>query len=195
MKDVTLLVVEGVASRWEDTRRVFDHCRRAMNFGAAHYLALDISYEEYNLMEAGGFLPYVDTSHVLICQWDGFIVNPHLWKDDWLRYDMIGAPWPLEWKKQHRVGNTGFSLQSRKFLETARAHKQSYRQGQPGDVWLCRTMHDTFAAEGIKYAPVEEAARFSFEHPPQGAVWDQSMSFGFHGWVSGKAKADYYALL
>ena len=194
MKGVTLLVVEGVKSRWDQTQRVFDHCRRLFDFGAEHYLALDISREECLAMEAGGFLPYVETPHVLICTWDGFIVNPELWRHDWLEYDMIGAPWPEHWTK-HRVGNTGFTLQSRKFLQTAQAHRASYPSGQPGDVWLCQTMHDQFVAEGIKYAPVEEAAPFSFEHPALGSGWDQSLSFGFHGWVSGKSQQSYYARL
>lgn len=194
MNNVTLIVFEGVRDRWESTRRVFDYCRRLFEFGAAHYIAKDFTRNEALAFEAGGYLPFVETSHALICTWDGFIVNPHLWRDEWMQYDMIGAPWPENWTK-HRVGNTGFTLQSRKFLETAHSHRDTYPSGAAGDVWLCQTMHDQFVAQGIQYAPVEEAARFSFEHPALAGGWDQSLSFGFHGWVSGKSQQGYYALL
>jgi hypothetical protein len=35
-----------------------------------------------------------DTSHCLVVQSDGFVVKPGCWRDDFLQYDYIGAPWP-----------------------------------------------------------------------------------------------------
>ena len=35
---------------------------------------------------------YIKTSHVLIVQWDGFIINPKKWQKNFLLYDYIGAP-------------------------------------------------------------------------------------------------------
>ena len=72
----------------------------------------------YNLNE------HVDSDFALTIQHDGFIINPNAWRDDFLDYDYIGAPWP--WREQGfvtpfgehiSVGNGGFSLRSKKLLE------------------------------------------------------------------------------
>lgn len=36
---------------------------------------------------------YIETDYVLIVQYDGFILNPKAWMDEFLEYDYIGAPW------------------------------------------------------------------------------------------------------
>ena len=36
---------------------------------------------------------YFDTSHCLIVQSDSFVVDSDLWKDEFLDFDYIGAPW------------------------------------------------------------------------------------------------------
>ena len=38
---------------------------------------------------------YIKTSHALLIHQDGHVINPHLWKDEWLELDYIGAPLPL----------------------------------------------------------------------------------------------------
>lgn len=196
MNNVTLIVFEGVLDRWDSTRRVFDHCRSLFDFAAAHYVTKDFNKHEAMAFEIGGVLPFVQTSHALICTWDGFISNPHLWRDSWLQYDYIGAPWPASWDVGHRVGNAGFTLQSRRFLEQMRAHSSEYDPAkEPTDVWMCRTNHQRFCQTGLRYAPVEEAAAFSFEHPTEEGIAGKDTSFGFHGWVSGKTQSDYYARL
>ena len=47
---------------------------------------------------------YVDTSHCLLVQWDGYVLNPKSWLPQFLDYDYIGAPW-----NGNVVGNGGFS--------------------------------------------------------------------------------------
>lgn len=59
---------------------------------------------------------YIKTSHLLIVHWDGFIINPACWKDDFLCYDYLGAIWPQKGGRGI-VGNGGFSLRSMKLLE------------------------------------------------------------------------------
>ena len=34
------------------------------------------------------------TSHVLVTQWDGFVLDAGAWTDDFLAYDYVGAVWP-----------------------------------------------------------------------------------------------------
>ena len=78
---------------------------------------------------------YIDSDFVLIIQDDGHIVNPHLWDNEFLNYDYIGAPWPnnKKWKNRfskydekvssniirnfnlNNIGNGGFSLRSKNF--------------------------------------------------------------------------------
>ena len=190
-KDVTLIVFEGVKARHEQSENLFNHLCGLGGFGDAVYIAEDLTYQQAMHWELGRFLDYCSTSHALICTWDGFIANPHLWQDSWLEYDMIGAPWPASWKTGHRVGNTGFTLQSQKFLRIAK-NAEPFWKGEAGDVFLCRTMEKAFQANEIKYAPVDVAAAFSWEHFIEENTAGPDRSFGFHGWVAGKTQQQYY---
>ena len=190
-KDVTLIVFEGLKSRHEQSEKLFDHLCGLGGFGDAVYIAEDCTYQQAMHWELGRFADYIETSHALICTHDGFIANANLWDDSWLEYDLIGAPWPASWNVGHRVGNTGFTLQSMKFLEMA-AKAESIWKGEPGDVFLCRTMEKEFKSNGIKYAPVDVAAAFSWEHYVEENTAGADRSFGFHGWVAGKKREQYY---
>ena len=68
------------------------------------------STREYSEFMLRGITPHVVGSHVLIVQWDGFILRPDLWNSCFLDYDYIGAVWPQF--SQPKVGNGGFSLRS-----------------------------------------------------------------------------------
>ena len=190
-KDVTLIVFEGLKSRHEQSGKLFKHLCGLGGFGDAVYIAEDCTYQQAMHWELGRFADYIDTSHALICTHDGFISNPHLWDDSWLEYDMIGAPWPAFWNVGHRVGNTGFTLQSQKFLQMA-AKAEALWKGEAGDVFLCRTMEQGFRDNGIKYAPVSVASAFSWEHYIEENTAGPDRSFGFHGWVAGKTREQYY---
>ena len=190
-KDVTLIVFEGLKSRHEQSGKLFKHLCGLGGFGDAVYIAEDCTYQQAMHWELGRFADYFDTSHALICTHDGFISNPHLWDDSWLEYDMVGAPWPAFWNVGHRVGNTGFTLQSQKFLQMA-AKAEALWKGEAGDVFLCRTMEQGFRDNGIKYAPVNVAAAFSWEHYIEENTAGPDRSFGFHGWVAGKTREQYY---
>jgi hypothetical protein len=65
-------------------------------------------------------------------------------------------------------------------------------KGEAGDVFLCRTMEQGFRDNGIKYAPVDVAAAFSWEHFIEENTAGPDRSFGFHGWVAGKTREQYY---
>ena len=40
--------------------------------------------------------PLVRTSHYLSIQADGWVLDASRWTDEFLEYDYIGAPWPIE---------------------------------------------------------------------------------------------------
>ena len=132
---------------------------------------------DYNKWEVSGI--EINTDFCLIVQCDGFIINPQAWKDEWLNYDYIGAPWPRSWigSQENQVGNGGFSLRSKKFIEASKNVSRHYRLGVNSDVFLCRHMFQEFIRQGIKFAPVHVATDFSWEGLWEGA---QDRAFGFH---------------
>ena len=103
LKDVTLVIVDCV--NFERAKLSLDHCSACCDFGAVKFLThfdakLDPrivnipqikSIAEYSKFIVKDLANYFDTTHVLIIQWDGFIINPDKWTDDFLRYDYIGA--------------------------------------------------------------------------------------------------------
>jgi len=130
--------------------------------------------QAYNLFIAQKLYHYVATEFCIVFQWDGYPVNPAAWQDTYLTYDYIGAPWidpalPLE----QRVGNGGFSLRSKKFLQTTSTIPYDGRLGE--DLFFCRLANAQLREAGIKFATPDVAYRFSVEN------MIYSGSFGFHG--------------
>ena len=127
----------------------------------------------YSRFVLHGLLPFVDTSHVLVTQWDGFVVDANAWDDAFLQYDYIGAVWP-EQPESLSVGNGGFSLRSRRLLEATAATR--WPDEHPEDEALCRRHRAEVEALGLCFAPPSLARRFAFENEqPRGPA------FGFHG--------------
>lgn len=130
------------------------------------------STREYCEFLINNVVDYVETDYALVIQWDGFVLNPYSWTDEFLEYDYIGAPWG--YKDPWNVGNGGFSLRSKTFLEIAK-NDINIEQIYPEDHHLCRTYRPYLESIGIKFAPIELASRFSIECG--GYVSNQ---FGFH---------------
>ena len=130
---------------------------------------------EYSHFMVKSLGPYFSGSHVLIMQWDSFIVDPQAWDAAFLDYDYIGAPWP---HRRQPVGNGGFSLRSRRLIDALQ--DADIRETQPEDHVICLDYHDLLVARhGIRFAPVDVASRFAFElTPPKGST------FGFHGFFN-----------
>ena len=123
---------------------------------------------------------YIKTDFVITVQTDGFITNPHLWMDEFLAYDYIGSPWPPEapWCFRNRVGNGGFSLRSKRFIELTANIDVDFRHE---DVLLTNTLFEYFTTNGCRYAPVEVAMKFSLEAKIPECRYDLRNCFGFHG--------------
>lgn len=127
---------------------------------------------------------YVDTEYVLLVQYDGFVLNPDSWTNEFLQYDYIGAPlWAVKELRTPGsplfVGNGGFSLRSRKFLEisTRLANEGEIVKFHPEDIALCVWYKDLLEKEGIVFAPVDLAMKFSVVEDH--GVYEKP--FGFHG--------------
>jgi len=151
---------------------------------------LDSSYQSYNFFMVNRLANYIKTDFVLTVQADGFIINPSCWLDENLQYDYIGAPW-FEFGRPSTVGNGGFSFRSKKLLEGCQKISTNVDPKSFGneDSYICRNIKDKLEKDfGIKFAPVELAAKFSVEWnacPEQRHIHMQKLStydtFGFHG--------------
>jgi hypothetical protein len=132
------------------------------------------SAQAYSRFLLRGLLPYIETTHCLIVQWDGFVLDHSRWDPEFLSCDYIGAPWP-QFHDAYVVGNGGFSLRSRRLLEACRA--DSFVVEHPEDVAIARINRDMLEREyGVRFADPELAERFSFERIPR-----KRPTFGFHG--------------
>ena len=119
-------------------------------------------------------LRHVETEHVLLIQWDGYVVNPEAWRDDFLDHDYIGARWGFH-EDAHCVGNGGFSLRSRRLLEALQ--DPAIDRFEPEDEMICRHYRPMLESRyGMRFAPPEVADRFSFE-----TTYPQGRPLGFHG--------------
>lgn len=132
------------------------------------------STREYSEVMLRGIRPYATGTHVLIVQWDGFILHPEQWDSSFLDYDYIGAVWPQF--PETPVGNGGFSLRSKRLLNAL--HHPDIIIEHPEDVCICVTNRQKLEEGGLRFGPKELADRFSVERTP----WHKS--FGFHGFFN-----------
>jgi Protein of unknown function (DUF5672) len=132
------------------------------------------SVPAYSHFMLRGLLPHVHGTHVLVMQWDGYVLDAAQWDPRFLDHDYIGAP--LRGQPPERaVGNGGFSLRSRRLLQALQ--DPSFAERHPEDLCICHDHRARLEHEhGIRFAPLDLASRFSYERVlPSGAT------FGFHG--------------
>jgi len=145
------------------------------------------SQNDYSFFMVNEFYKHIDTDFVLVVQADGFIINPHKWTDIFLEYDYIGAPWPHEpqygFAGNTRVGNGGFSLRSKRFIELPVQHDFRNRTMNfdtwHEDAFYCIHNRSLLESYGCKFAPLEVAKHFS--HEIHEADLEGIEPFGFHG--------------
>lgn len=209
LKDITLVSVCGDSRFLIDIIKAAKLCMKNVEFGAVKVLSnINITVKDIEIIKINTLnqeqyctfcmyeLPnFVDTEYALTFQGDGFIINPNLWKNDFLNYDYIGAPWLSEVK--NKIGNGGFSLRSQKFLRSAKTleynskiqfqkHIPAGKLVTPEDWFICCYSYDTMTEMGVKFPDINKAYEFSVEHPSIIKNYDRFdlstyQSFGFHG--------------
>lgn len=128
-------------------------------------------YSRFVIKELAG---HVATSHLLLVQWDGYVINGAAWRDEFLTVDYIGAPWRFH-NDAHRVGNGGFSLRSKRLLDALRDPR--IVDLDPEDDAICRRYRPLLEqSHGIRFASVELARKFAFE-----TMEPDGKPYGFHG--------------
>jgi len=153
-----------------------------------------LDYKGYNEFVVMKLWQYIGTDFVLLVQNDSWILNASKWRDEWMRYDYIGAGWPipddnLTYRRPDgeliRVGNGGFTLRSRRLLRAPTILDLKFSDmgtGHPNeDGFLCVHYGRELTNAGIKFAPLSEAVLFSRELDIPELV--NKNTFGFHRYL------------
>lgn len=213
LDNVTLVAISGRENLLEPNKKAIRHCLKLLDFQKTLLLSsedddefhtvktpiLDLSL--YNKFCIEELHKYIQTDYCLLIQPDGFVLDTKYWTDEFLEYDYIGAPW---FGHKNAVGNGGFSLRSKKFLQAcsklqyeSNAHLLAgmtiydFLHGHiaPEDWFACLHNKEHMNQEGIKFPSAKLAYQFSVEYPDQYEriklfnPHDLSTykSFGFHG--------------
>lgn len=147
-----------------------------------------LSIDDWNKYIVYELFKVIDTEFCMLIHPDGYVIHPEMWRDEFLHYDYIGAPWikdecfRADTGELVRVGNS-VSIRSKKLLEVPvkagiewRAHQGNYNE----DTFICVHNRSVFEAHGCVYASIEIARYFSHEIPvpeTEGIV-----PFAFHEW-------------
>lgn len=212
-KDITLITVTSI--NVDAAANALIVSSEGCNFGAVkllsptkptalpdsieHILIPAIDFIGYSKFMIEDLHKFVNTKFCLVIQADGFVVNAHLWRSEFLEYDYIGAPWPRVVSinngrdgrfvfDKNMVGNGGFSLRSKKLLEICSRIKFDTLRFpiKSEDVIICHYLYQNMLDAGIKFAPIHVANIFAIESLVQDLNIDLTSSFGFHGkhWLS-----------
>lgn len=204
---VTLICVDTVKPHLAD--KVIDWCLDQATFadvklltdkpGFKHAVKIDPvnGIEAYSNFMIRDLHRYVSSSHCLVVQWDGYILNADAWTPQFLSYDYIGAPW---FQFGGLVGNGGFSLRSKRLLDLLARHPFG-DQPHPEDNYISMRHRQELVSLGMRFPQPDLAARFAME----GRKWDGvdwygdptawSGEFGFHSFLTDISSSQYKPLV
>ena len=184
--DVTLICIDCVNSI--RALNAIKKCTAKIKFENIKLLtSLDCCYEntvkiepitsirEYNSFCLNRLHEYVDTSHCLVIQYDGYILNENFWDDKWFEFDYIGSPFFADQRLSGRVGNGGFSLRSKKLLEICHQMYENNPIQDNEDYVICILWRELLQKKGIVFGDTENAKKFGSEQ-----YEIISTQFGFH---------------
>jgi hypothetical protein len=133
------------------------------------------SIADYSLFMLRGLSPHVQTSHCLVVQWDGFVLDPTLWSDEFLTFDYIGPVWERFRDNKRCCCTGGFSLRSRRLLTALLDERIPPHPAE--DVCIALEYRDYLERHhDIRYADKSTACRFAIED-----LYVSPSAFGFHG--------------
>jgi hypothetical protein len=167
-----------------------------LNFAEVKKIDCIDSIRKYDAFCLTKLNDYINTEYCLILQHDGYIINPQNWRDNFLKFDYIGALWPNYSYIKNRVGNGGFSLRSKKFLESCQYLFKNYPDidlrseidfKYNEDFIACNSYYEDMLDLKNNFADIETASWFSVESPVPEI---KNKTFGFHGYFI-KSKEQY----
>lgn len=191
---VTLLIADCLDA--ELAAKVLELCKAKADFGAVKLLtSLPIdnphrveiiplnSLIAYSVFMLTRVHQYVNTTHLLTVQRDGWILNSDAWNPEWLNLDYIG---PL-FVQYDKVGSGGFSLRSKRIMQAtakqvvpwdgSQIHAEIIQKGlglyEDGIISLSPFRH------GFKIATLEQAANFA-QGGNRNPKYFKEYPFGYH---------------
>jgi hypothetical protein len=209
LPNVTLIAVSSIEI--ERTIRAFQYSCRGINFGEVKFVTHEDvnpdgitvhkvprinSSDEFSKITIYDLPKYVDTEYCILIQYDGFIVHPEQWTDEFLNYDWIGPLWTKGHNYFDKNGNSirvgdGIALRSQKLMGLASKLNLPWDpftnngQHKPGfweDSWICVKNRHIYEGHGCKFAPIEMAAKWGRElHTPPIPENEGITPFVFHG--------------
>ena len=186
LPNVSLVAVTSL--HFPETEHAIAESKKGIEYGEELYLTdrnLNSSdeYSHYILYKLAND---VKKDFALVIQYDGYVLHPDAWSDEFFEYDYIGAPWPpnthfTKEGQEVRVGNGGFSFRSKKLLNALNDLNLPFTDNGTGffheDGVICNYHRKALEDYGIKFAPVKVAAKFSRELKVPETV---EYTFGFH---------------
>ena len=184
---VTCIALTGLDFKYQEHLEAIKKSQEGIRFGAVKLIQDDSikSLDEYSWHMLHKLTDYVETDFALTVQADGYVTNPLMWTDEFLEFDYLGAPWPpathyTKTGKEVRVGNGGFTLRSKKLMDSFNDLGLEFTDNGTGywheDGNYCVYYRDLLESKGFKFAPPDLAARFSTELQ----VPETTESFGKH---------------
>jgi len=189
LENITLIALTSV--RISQTIKALEYSCRGIEFGAVK-LASDIkpdslpdyikheytekssNIDEWNYNIIYNLSKHIETDYAILIHDNGFIVNPESWRDEFLEYDYVGAPWPLPTDDYSyrdingeiiRQGNS-VSLRSKKLIDLPNKLNlewESFHGFTNEDGFICVNYRHRYIEEGCKFAGIEVAKYFSHE--------------------------------
>ena len=189
LPNITLVALTSV--RLPQTIKALEYSTKDINFGSVKLLSDMkpdtlpdfISFEfteksstidEWNYNIIYNLPNHIETEFALLIHDNGFIVNPSSWKDEFLDYDYIGAPWPLPNDNFSyrdidnnliRVGNS-VSLRSKKLLDIPKKFNLEWKPFHGftnEDGFICVNYRHKYIEGECKFADIDIAKYFSHE--------------------------------
>lgn len=176
LPEVTLI---SLCSRdYDENQRALDYSSQEIEFGDVKLIRRpDIkNINDWNKAIVYDLGDYVFTEYAILIHNNGFIVNPEMWRDEWLQYDFAGSPFPLPSELDNvsyrdvygniqRVGNS-VGLRSKKLLDLPKKLNLEWKPfhgfyNEDGAISV--NYRHIFEANGCEYMPFEEAVYFGRE--------------------------------
>ena len=214
LPNVTLVAMTSV--RVAETIKAMQYSMQGIEFAQAilithrkpFFLPKEITYkhiskltdiDHFNYKTVYDMGDYIDTEFALLVHYDGFVVNPDMWREEFLDYDYIGSPWPLPKEGDDttyrdiygnlcRVGNS-VSIRSKRLMDYPKKANVPW-VGEKGyfneDGFICCKIRHLLEAEGMQIAPLELAVHFGHENmiPEVEGI----RPFVFHKWYGTNAE-------
>lgn len=133
--------------------------------------------DDFNYKTVYDLGDYIHTQFALLVHYDGFVVHPEKWRDEFLDYDYIGSPWPLPKPEDTttyrdiygnicRVGNS-VGIRSKRLMDFPKKAGVPW-VGEKGyfneDGFICCKIRHLLESEGMQIAPLDVAKYFGHEN-------------------------------